>query len=199
MPDSFPVLRTEHLILRLPAPEEACEALRYSQANLSHLAESGPKPPSDFLTEFYWRNVFIKAREDFHTDAALRLCAFEQQKPETMIATVNFTQIFRKGAQFAYLGYGVDQSKQGQGYMFEAISAALQYVFKDMNLHRIMANYMPSNERSGNLLKRLGFTVEGYARDYLLINGSWRDHILTSLTNTKWQDFQENQNRHSQP
>ncbi|MBC7910537.1 MAG: alanine acetyltransferase, partial [Pyrinomonadaceae bacterium] len=30
-----------------------------------------------------------------------------------------------------------------------------------------------------------GFTVEGYARDYLLIDGEWRDHVLTSLTNTK--------------
>jgi ribosomal-protein-alanine N-acetyltransferase len=46
-----------------------------------------------------------------------------------------------------------------------------------------MANYIPTNERSGLLLKRLGFAVEGYARDYLLINGQWRDHVLTALTN----------------
>lgn len=46
-----------------------------------------------------------------------------------------------------------------------------------------MANYVPTNERSGRLLRRLGFTVEGYARDYLFIDGAWRDHVLTSLTN----------------
>ena len=46
-----------------------------------------------------------------------------------------------------------------------------------------MANYMPTNEASGKVLKRLGFTVEGYARDYLCLNGKWEDHILTSLTN----------------
>jgi len=28
--------------------------------------------------------------------------------------------------------------------------------------------------------------VEGYARDYLLINGKWEDHILTSLVNPHW-------------
>jgi ribosomal-protein-alanine N-acetyltransferase len=54
-----------------------------------------------------------------------------------------------------------------------------------------MANYMPTNKRSGNLLERLGFTVEGYAKDYLLINGSWRDHLLTSGTNPNWHHPEE--------
>jgi ribosomal-protein-alanine N-acetyltransferase len=49
-----------------------------------------------------------------------------------------------------------------------------------------MATYQPANERSGKLLKNLGFVVEGYARDYLRINGQWRDHILTGLTNQNW-------------
>ena len=46
-----------------------------------------------------------------------------------------------------------------------------------------MANYLPINERSGRLLKRLGFKVEGYARDYIFINGAWQDHILTAMLN----------------
>ncbi|MNL86782.1 ribosomal-protein-S5-alanine N-acetyltransferase [compost metagenome] len=46
-----------------------------------------------------------------------------------------------------------------------------------------MANYIPENERSGALLKRLGFEVEGLARDYLKINGAWRDHVLTARIN----------------
>ena len=40
-----------------------------------------------------------------------------------------------------------------------------------------MANYVPTNERSGRVLRRLGFVVEGYARDYLFIGGAWRDHV----------------------
>lgn len=51
-----------------------------------------------------------------------------------------------------------------------------------------MANYMPHNRRSGNVLKSLGFNIEGYARDYLYINGYWEDHILTSLTNKNWEN-----------
>ena len=36
------------------------------------------------------------------------------------------------------------------------------------------------------MLERLGFTREGYARDYLFINGAWRDHVMTSLVSTRW-------------
>ena len=32
-------------------------------------------------------------------------------------------------------------------------------------------------------LRGLGFVPEGYARDYLFIDGAWRDHIMTALTN----------------
>ena len=70
--------------------------------------------------------------------------------------------------------------------MSEAIKKAIDYMFCEQNIHRIMANYMPSNTRSAKLLKKLGFTIEGLAKDYLLINGKWEDHVLTSLTNRYW-------------
>jgi ribosomal-protein-alanine N-acetyltransferase len=56
-------------------------------------------------------------------------------------------------------------------------------MFAEQKLHRIGANYMPHNARSGRLLAGLGFRIEGYARDYLYIDGAWRDHVLTSLVN----------------
>ena len=40
---------------------------------------------------------------------------------------------------------------------------------------------LPSNEASIRLLRRSGFTEEGYARRYLKINGVWQDHLLFAL------------------
>ena len=51
-----------------------------------------------------------------------------------------------------------------------------------LRLHRVQANHLPENQRSARLLQRLGFRVEGLAREYLYINGAWRDHVLTALT-----------------
>ena len=54
--------------------------------------------------------------------------------------------------------------------MHEALQITICYAFEDLRLHRIHANHLPSNVRSGRLLARLGFAIEGYAKDYLLIN-----------------------------
>jgi ribosomal-protein-alanine N-acetyltransferase len=69
------------------------------------------------------------------------------------------------------------------GLMAEALRATNAFVFRELRLHRIMANYRPENERSARLLARLGFAREGLARDYLFIDGEWRDHVLTALVN----------------
>lgn len=41
----------------------------------------------------------------------------------------------------------------------------------------------PENIRSVVLLQRLGFEDEGLAREYLFINGAWRDHRMFALRN----------------
>jgi ribosomal-protein-alanine N-acetyltransferase len=82
-----------------------------------------------------------------------------------------------------HLGFSICQDFQGQGLMHEALRCAIDFVLKELELHRVMANYRPENERSHRLLQRLGFEHEGRARAYLKIDGRWTDHILTSLIN----------------
>ena len=71
--------------------------------------------------------------------------------------------------------------------MTRALTLTNRCMFEQYNLHRIMANYLPENLASGRVLEKLGFVREGIAKDYLRINGVWRDHVLTSLTNDQWQ------------
>ena len=67
--------------------------------------------------------------------------------------------------------------------MREPLTTAIHFVFQVYGLHRIMANYRPENQRSGQLLAGLDFEIEGRARAYLNINGEWADHILSSRIN----------------
>lgn len=68
----------------------------------------------------------------------------------------------------------------------EAARAIIDYAFGTLNLHRIETSCQPSNEASGRVLRKLGFIVEGYARDHRFYNGAWRDNILVGLTNPAW-------------
>jgi ribosomal-protein-alanine N-acetyltransferase len=111
---------------------------------------------------------------------------FSVDAPSIAIGVVNFTSITGFPTYQCNLGYSIAATDQGKGLMTEALLAATAYAFDELGLHRIEANYMPRNDRSARVLQRLGFVVEGHAKDYILINGTWEDHVKTSLTNNSW-------------
>lgn len=186
MQASPPVLTTARLVVRMATYQDVAAIADYYRQNRAFLTPFEPTRSQDFFTEFYWQVQVERNLIEFEHQQSLRLFLFEKSRPETVIGVANFNQLFRGSFQACVLGYGLAETQQGKGYMQEALSAAIDYVFTELNLHRITANYMPRNQRSGNLLKRLGFVIEGYARDYLLINGQWEDHLLSSLINPNW-------------
>lgn len=186
---NLPTLTTPRLVVRMATRSDVAALLDYHLENKAFLTPFEPEKPDNFYTKEFWRIQIDKAITEFSYEQSLRLCLFPAQKPKHIIGKINFTQVYRGAFHSCTLGYSLSESAQGQGYMTEALTESIHYIFKEFNLHRIMANYMPHNRRSGQLLRRLGFTVEGYARDYLLINGRWEDHVLTSLTNPQWKSF----------
>ncbi len=122
------------------------------------------------------------ALRDFRDGSSVCFCILSPAEDEVM-GVCNYTNIVRGTFQSCHLGYALARRHEGQGVMFETLNLTNQYMFKDMGLHRIMAGYLPHNERSGQLLERLGFEKEGFARRYLKINGRWEDHVLTAKIN----------------
>lgn len=179
-------ITTERLTLRMADAGDIPAILRYFNDNRAFLEPWEPRKNERFYTDEFWNEQVRRNQEQYQAGTALRLFIFTRDEPGEVIGTVNFTEIVRLAFQACYLGYSLCESHEGQGYMREALRGAIPYVFGQLRLHRIMANYVPHNRRSGAVLKALGFTVEGFARDYLRINGRWEDHVLTSLTNTEW-------------
>lgn len=183
MSDTPVLLETPRLRVLLPPVSFAPRYLAFVERNRDHLAPWEPPRPPEYWSESYWRARLMADLEDFAADRALRLAIQRRDQPEgDVIGFCNFNHFIRGAFHAATLGYSLDRRFVGHGVMFEALSAALDHVFGELGLHRVMANYIPTNERSGRLLRRLGFVVEGYARDYLFIDGAWRDHVLTALT-----------------
>jgi ribosomal-protein-alanine N-acetyltransferase len=73
--------------------------------------------------------------------------------------------------------------------MTEALEAAIDFAFNEMNIHKILANYMPSNKTSERVLEKLGFHKVGLVKDELYLGGKWQDHIETRLINPNWRNI----------
>ena len=182
----LPEIETPRLILRMGREADAPEIVRFHRENNEFLAPWSPQRDTEYFSERFWRGQVKIAEEEFRQDRSLKLFLFHRKPPDRIIGVCNFANFVRGVGQFCTVGYGLAGDAQGRGYMLEAMQAAIPYVFGALKLHRISAGYMPRNERSARLLRRLGFTVEGYARDYIFINGKWEDHILTGLVNPDW-------------
>lgn len=86
----------------------------------------------------------------------------------------------------AEIGFALLPEARGRGLMTRAVSAALDFGFAQMNLHRVEANVDPDNEPSIRLLQRLGFRREGLLRERWLVAGEARDAVLFGLLAPEW-------------
>jgi len=181
-----PELRSDRFVLRLAEASDVPQLVAYRRENADHLEPFEPTPSPELVTETWWERQVEVDRQQFEAGQVVRLYLFGLDQPPTVLGLVSFSNIIRGAFQSCFLGYALAEAAQGQGLMTEAVRLGIEYMFREQHLHRISANYLPHNTKSAAVLKRLGFTVDGYARDYLRIDGRWQDHILTSLVNPDW-------------
>jgi ribosomal-protein-alanine N-acetyltransferase len=135
-------------------------------------------PPKDKGTF----DAFLQ-KNDHATNESLLIC---EKRSKLIAGAVNLSQIFRAGFQNAYLGYYLGEKFAGIGIGTEAIALILKFSFEVLNLHRIEANIQPHNLASIAVVKKNRFVKEGFSKNYLQIEGKWRDHERWAIVNENW-------------
>ncbi|MCY7386672.1 MAG: GNAT family N-acetyltransferase [Burkholderiales bacterium] len=176
-------LMTERLAISLPHSDQTPAMLAFVVRNRQHLKPWNPPEPDGLYTLTHWQDVVANCAAAFDAGSAVRFWMSARDQPGHIIGSIGYSQIARGPFCSCVLGYQIDRECEGRGLMIEALRATNHYMFEQQKLHRIAANYRPENVRSGRLLAKLGFRIEGFARDYLFIDGAWRDHVLTSIAN----------------
>ncbi|HJN50619.1 MAG: ribosomal protein S5-alanine N-acetyltransferase [Pseudomonadales bacterium] len=179
---TLPHIKTERLLLKLLESPRTDLMIDFRLANRSFLKPWEPRRPAEFFTPAFWDYQLRYLIQDYRDGNSLCLVIMDAADTEVM-GVCNFTNIIRGTFLACQLGYALAEKHQGKGVMFEALTHAIEFVFSQLDLHRIMAAYVPRNARSGTLLKRLNFVIEGTASKYLSIDGRWEDHVLTALVN----------------
>jgi RimJ/RimL family protein N-acetyltransferase len=69
------------------------------------------------------------------------------------------------------IGWFLDQSYQRRGMATEAARCSLNFLFNDLNAHKVVVVTRDTNPRSARLAERLGFHKEGHFRESGIENG----------------------------
>jgi ribosomal-protein-alanine N-acetyltransferase len=95
---------------------------------------------------------------------------------------VTVNNIVRGSAQFASVGYWLDEDYAGRGVMPRAVAMVIDHCFWSAGLHRIEIAIRPENSNSLRVVEKLGLREIGYAPKFLHIDGAWRDHRIYAVT-----------------
>lgn len=151
---------------------------------MSRAAARRGSAPGPLPTVERGRSVaLVRAANAPRDSAAFEIRSVEDGK---VLGTVELSRIARGNFQSAYLGYRIAAEHRGRGYMTEALQLVLRHAFRTLRLHRVEANVEPGNDPSIALVRRAGFTREGFSRRYLKLGGRWRDHERWALLREEW-------------
>jgi ribosomal-protein-alanine N-acetyltransferase len=175
--ETMPGITGAGVTLRTPHSGDFAEWATLREASRRFLVPWEPTWPSDDLTRSAFRRRLKRYAEDQRTDLAYAFLIFRTED-DAMMGGLTVANIRRGVAQAGSIGYWIGAPFARKGYMTAALRALMPYGFSTLRLHRLEAACIPNNAASIRLLEKTGFKREGYARDYLCINGVWQDHLL---------------------
>ena len=175
--ETLPTIEGQGVTLRLPQMAEFEEWAALRTASRDFLTPWEPSWPADDLTRAAFRRRLKRYAEDWRTDQSYAFFIFRKQD-NLLLGGLTLANVRRGVAQAGSIGYWLGMRFARNGYMTAAVKGVLPFCFETLRLHRVEAACIPTNTASIRLLERCGFLREGYARQYLCINGVWQDHLL---------------------
>lgn len=86
----------------------------------------------------------------------------------------------------AQLGYWITKEYEGKGIVKACLMHFIDFLFAKAGLNKVEIQFMPENKRSAALAEKTGFKTEGIIRDNYLLNGSYRNLVITGLLKIEW-------------
>ena len=185
--DETPVLRGERVALRGSRPGDYAAWRNLRRDSREFLKPFEPRWTEADLSRRVFSARLHRGRQEAAEGSDFNFLLFLLDgRHETLVGGLTLSNIRRRAAQHVNLGYWMGREHAGQGLMTEAVGLVLPCVFNALGLHRIHAAFLPNNAASRRVLEKNGFREEGYAENYLQIDGRWCDHVLFGLTRERF-------------
>jgi ribosomal-protein-alanine N-acetyltransferase len=99
-----------------------------------------------------------------------------------IVGQLNVANILHGSVSSCVIGYWIAPEVAGLGITPTAVALAMDYMFNAVGLHRVEIDIRPENGASIRVVQKLGLRYEGLKKNYIHINGDWRDHYIFALT-----------------
>jgi len=112
---------------------------------------------------------------------------YEKDQP---LGVVNFNQIDFIASR-CYWGFyiGVQTAPKGSGTILGIL--ALDYMFKEVGIHKVCAEVIETNIRSYHYHRKLGFETEGRLLEHIWKDDRYMDVFTMGLFSEKWSHVRE--------
>ncbi len=119
---------------------------------------------------------------DMFADKQLRLMMV-QQSDKKVVGTIDLTDFSPLHGRAA-VGIAVHGDYRRHGYATDALSLLCEYAFEFLSLKQLYAHVPVDNEPSLRLFTAGGFTQTGLLKDWIRINGAFKDVALLQRINS---------------
>ncbi|MGE6259719.1 GNAT family N-acetyltransferase [Heyndrickxia sporothermodurans] len=154
----------QQIYVRLYKISDASELAKLHTRNREFFQRICPLLPEVFYTEEHQK---IRIEQVLKKTEEGQVYAFGifLKATDKLIGDISLTQIARGNVQSCYTGFTLDKEyNNAKGYIAEALQLVVDFVFRELKLHRIEA--------------------EGIAKENLKINGKWTDHQILAIINS---------------
>lgn len=176
----LPTLYTERLILRPLDHKDALDFYSYATSNLV-----GPRAGWEPHRDLNETKQILKNMIEYKTTFDLGHFAVVLKSTNKMIGMVelyNYISNFK-----AVLGYSLNPTYWGHGYIPEACFKVLEYAFCVLHLKRVEAATFVDNYQSQRVCEKIGMTREGVSRKaYLRYDDKIFDEVFYGITDDEF-------------
>lgn len=110
----------------------------------------------------------------------------EFKETHEMIGDVAF-HIMKEDPRQAYIGYTLVRAHWWKGYGAESVRRLVDYLFGELNLHRLVARCDVENVASYHLLERMKFRREAHFVDAVWFKGKWASEYSYAKLRREWE------------
>ena len=173
--DIMPVLETERLVLRKLTMNDAQDMFEYSSDPqvAKHVLWDAHTSVSD--TRGYLRYMIRKYRCGEPSSWGI-----EEKATGKIIGTIGYMW-YQPENSATELGYSLARRCWNKGYMTEALSAVLDYTFRELRFNRVEAQHEVDNPASGTVMRKCGMVKEGTLRQRMYNKGRYVDVDLYAI------------------